>query len=118
MPYRIRVSRAIIRYRIRLSVALIAAGAFMLVLPVGGGNLLVVGIALLLAGGFGLLFNMHISKHASHPWVTGYEIERDKRRPVRNFARQLRELKQLKDDGVISQEEFAAKKADILSRKW
>ena len=62
--------------------------------------------------------NRDFSQEMAAENATGYEIERDKRRPARNFARQLRELKQLKDDGVISEEEFVAKKADILSRKW
>jgi hypothetical protein len=34
------------------------------------------------------------------------------------FARKLRDLEQLKTDGLISQEEYSLKRAEIMGEKW
>ena len=35
-----------------------------------------------------------------------------------NFARKLRDLEQLKTDGLLSQEEYSRKRSEILDEKW
>lgn len=35
-----------------------------------------------------------------------------------NFARKLRDLEQLKTDGLISQEEYSRKRSEVMAEKW
>jgi len=97
---------------------MIIIGAAMTMLSGGQAKLQAMGLTLLLGGIICLLTNLYASRHPSGPLMTGYEIEGSRRRPARNYAKQLRDLKQLKDDGIISEEEFSAKKAEILAKKW
>ena len=47
-----------------------------------------------------------------------YEVELGSQEPAEDFEAKLRKLAKLKEDGLISSEEFEQKRAEIMRPKW
>jgi hypothetical protein len=82
------------------------------------------------AGAFGIFWTFgaiaitgfHAYNVFSEKGVSYYQVDVDYRDEVRevteDFDSKLRKLKKLKDDGILSDEEYQAKKEQLLNEKW
>jgi len=79
-----------------------------------------------MAGFFGVIWTLvalgitgyHLFNLFSKKGVGIYEVDVEENRDTTDFDDQLRRLKKLYDDGIITGEEYEAKKDEILKSKW
>jgi len=117
MPPRIRRSKPALWFSTILSVVIMIVGISLAV----ASEQALLGSVLVLAGFVGLIGVAIGAKYASHPLITGLEIEDsgDGHAGTQETpADRLRELQGLREDGIISDEEFESKKAEILAEEW
>lgn len=92
-----------------------------------GGIFVLIGVSTVvpMAGGFGLLWTlfalvitgMNAYNFFSDKGVAAWEIDSEESSVI-DFDDRLRSLTKLKDDGLISEEEFAEKRKEIIEQKW
>lgn len=97
---------------------------------IGGIIFLIIGVAVVIPifGPFGIAWTlvalvitvMNGVNAFSDKGVPIYEVNMSGDEPAKDidFAGQLRNLKELKDDGIITETEYNIKKEEILSKKW
>ncbi|HOB34308.1 MAG: SHOCT domain-containing protein [Firmicutes bacterium] len=111
------------RIRVRPGRAASVAGV------IAGAAMVIIGLTTVtnLFGLFGIIWTliavaitvMHAINAFTEKGMPVYEVnvEGDNRREE-DYTRQLLRLKQLKDDGIITETEFNMKKQEILAKKW
>ena len=110
---RIRVSKKALRFRKVMSLTIIFVGGVICLL--GRWDL---GLALGFGGLLGLIANLHTARHASSPLFTGLEIDPPLTPTPQSKGDRLRELQELRDDGIITEEEFEEKHAEVMGEQW
>ncbi|KLU63378.1 hypothetical protein CEB3_c02480 [Peptococcaceae bacterium CEB3] len=58
------------------------------------------------------------SKRGISPYQVDFDVSDSDEGEKESFDVKLRKLKRLKDDGLISEEEYEVKRKEILSNKW
>lgn len=98
---------------------------------IGGGIFLLIGVTFVIPqfGLFGILWTLialviagsHAYNFFSNKGIASWEvdIESGAASPnVDDFEAKLRKLNRLKDEGLITEEEFSSKREEILSHEW
>ena len=111
---RIRVSRKNLQFQRVISILFICIGVACFLFGIW-----VVGSIMVAVGLLSLLFNRIVAKNASHWYFTGgLEIENPSTAVPQSKGDRLRELQALRDDGIITEEEFEEKHAEVMGEEW
>jgi hypothetical protein len=99
---------------------------------IAGALFVILGVTVVMpmVGGFGVIWTLfavaitlfHAYNVFSSRGVSLYEVDLDTGEaggePAEDFELKLRKLARLKEDGLLSEEEFAAKRAEIMQQRW
>ena len=111
---RLRVSRKSLQLQRVFFILFICIGVTCLLFRIW-----VVGSIFIPVGLLGLLFSGIVARNASHWYFTGgLEIENSTSLVRQNKGDRLRELQALRDNGIITEEEFEEKHAEVMREQW
>ena len=95
---------------------------------IGGAVFVIIGLSLMpMMGMFGIIWTLfavaisglHAYNFFSNRGVASWEIDIDSASNVQeNFEERLRKLNKLKEDGLITEDEFEKKRTEIMKSEW
>jgi hypothetical protein len=99
---------------------------------IGGAVFVIIGITALIpmAGMFGIVWTLmaavitgahaynFFSKRGIASWEMDIETHNESQPPDNDFEAKLHKLNRLKEEGLISEEEFKVKREEIMNEKW
>lgn len=97
---------------------------------IGGAVFVFIGFSLPMMGAFGIIWTimalaicgLHAFNFFSNRGIASWEIDVDLTKTIANgegdFEARLRKLTRLKEDGLISENEFEKKRTEIMKSEW